>query len=123
MAHGFLQSYDKNLIVRSAGTNPAAKVNEKAVAVMKEAGIDISTHKPKHVDRYMNDEWDYVITVCDNANETCPVFTGKVKHRLHMGFEDPSDFRGTEEQIINEFRKIRDQIKSVFYKFYSDISA
>jgi arsenate reductase len=120
MAQGFLQSFDKRIEVHSAGTEPAKQVNQKAVKVMKEAGIDISAHHPTHVDKYINDEWDYVITVCDKARETCPVFAGKVKHRLHMGFEDPSNFNGTEEHIIDEFRRIRDQIRSAFYKFYID---
>lgn len=118
MAHGFLQSFDKNLIVCSAGTEPAMQINPKAVVVMKEVGIDISKHKPTMVDQYLNDEWDYVITVCDNAKETCPAFFGKVKHRLHIGFEDPSHAVGTEEFIWNEFRRIREQIKKEFSKFY-----
>jgi arsenate reductase len=120
MAQGFLQSFDKRLDVHSAGTEPAKLVNQTAVKVMKEVGVDISSHQPKHVDKYINDEWDYVITVCDNARETCPVFTGKVKHRFHMGFEDPSSFKGTDAQIICEFRKIRDEIRTAFFKFYND---
>lgn len=118
MAQGFLQSFDKNIIVCSAGTEPADKVNPKAVQVMKEAGIDISHNTTKLVDQYLKDEWDYVITVCDHANETCPVFIGKVKHRLHMGFEDPSHVTGTGEFILGEFQRIRDEIKTAFYKFY-----
>lgn len=88
---------------------------------MAEEGIDISQNIPKNISKYLNDAWDYVITVCDDANETCPVFPGKVKHRLHMGFEDPSNFKGTETEIINEFRRIRDEIKSTFYNFYRNI--
>jgi arsenate reductase len=120
MAQGFLQSFDKDLIVCSAGTEPAKQVNQKAILVMKEAGIDISNHTPKLVEIYLNEEWDYVITVCDNANETCPVFMGKVKYRLHMGFEDPSNVTGSEEFIMNEFRRVRDEIESEFQKFYAD---
>lgn len=120
MAHGFLQSFDKNLTVYSAGTEPALQVNPKAVAVMNEIGIDISHHKPTMVDEYLNEEWDYVITVCDHANETCPAFFGKVKNRLHMGFEDPSHATGTEEFIWSEFRRVRDEIKEAFKKFYND---
>jgi arsenate reductase (thioredoxin) len=120
MAHGFLQSFDKNITVCSAGTNPSGKINEKAVAVMKEVGIDISHHKPKSVEIYLDDVWDYVITVCDDANETCPVFTGKVKHRLHIGFEDPSKVTGSEEYIMSEFRRVRDQIKIGFLKLFED---
>ena len=85
---------------------------------MKEAGVDISHHTPKMVDQYLTDEWDYVITVCDHANETCPLFMGKVKTRLHMGFEDPSHAKGTEEFILSEFYRIRDQIKNEFYNLY-----
>jgi len=118
MAHGFLQSYDKSIMVCSAGTQPATRVNQTAVEVMKEVGIDISGHIPKIVDEYLKDEWDYVITVCDDANETCPAFYGKVKHRLHIGFEDPSHKTGTPEFIMSEFRRIRDEIKERFYKFY-----
>jgi arsenate reductase len=108
MAHGFLKSFDQNLDVHSAGTEPAKQVNLTAIKVMKEAGLDISDHIPKSVDIYLNTTWDYVITVCDDANETCPVFSGKVRHRLHFGFEDPSEFKGTDDQILNEFRRIRD---------------
>ena len=118
MAHGFLQSFNKDIIVCSAGTYPAQKINEKAVAVMKEVGIDISHHKPKSVNIYLDEVWDYVITVCDDANETCPVFLGKVKHRLHMDFADPSHALGTDEYIRSEFRRVRDEIKAGFYKFY-----
>lgn len=118
MAQGFLQSFDDKITVRSAGTEPAKQINQKAVIVMKEAGIDISHHTPRHVDQYLGDEWDYVITVCDHANETCPLFIGKVKHRLHKGFEDPSNATGTEEFIMNEFRIVRDLIKEEFRNFY-----
>src|ERR1035437_3235151 len=88
MAQGFLQSFGKRIDVRSAGTFPASKINSNAVKVMAEAGIDISKNSPKSVDEFLNDGWDYVITVCDDAKETCPVFLGKVKHRVHFGFED-----------------------------------
>jgi arsenate reductase len=120
MAQGFLKSFDSMIEVQSAGTFPASKVNSIAIKVMHEAGIDISKNSPKSVDEFLNDEWDYVITVCDDANETCPVFLGKVKHRLHMGFEDPSNFKGTETEIVNDFRRIRDEIKSTFYNFYNN---
>lgn len=118
MAHGFLQSFDSSLTVRSAGTEPASRVNQQAVKAMKEIGIDISHHTPKMVDQYINEEWDYVITVCDHANETCPAFFGKVKHRLHIGFEDPSHAMGTDEFIWSEYIRVRDEIKEGFWKFY-----
>jgi arsenate reductase len=120
MAHGFLQSFNNALIVCSAGTEPASQVNQTAVKVMQEAGIDIRHHTPKMVDRYLNEEWDYVITVCDHAKETCPMFVGKVKHRLHMGFEDPSHATGSDEYMLSEFRRVRDQIKARFYQFYGE---
>jgi arsenate reductase (thioredoxin) len=118
MAHGFLQSFDKNLIVRSAGTAATGKINEKAVEVMKEAGIDISHHTSDPVEKYLVEEWDYVITVCNEANEACPYFPGKVKHRLHLGFDDPSKVTGTEDYVWSEFRRVRDEIKQTFYKLY-----
>jgi len=120
MAEGFLKSFDANMHVRSAGTNPSGQVHPKAVQVMKENGIDISAGIPENVDQYLNDEWDYVITVCDNAKETCPVFLGKVKHRLHIGFEDPAEAKGTDEEILLEFRRIRDEINRDFKTFYEN---
>jgi arsenate reductase (thioredoxin) len=119
MAQGFLQSFDNEITVCSAGTEPAARVNQTAVKVMQEVGLDISQHKPKLVDIYLKDEWDYVITVCDDAKETCPVFIGKVKHRLHMGFKDPSHATGTDEYVLSEFRRVRDEIKKSFYTLYA----
>jgi arsenate reductase len=120
MAHGFLQSFDPNITVCSAGTQPAGQINQKAVEVMAEVGIDIRSHYPKLVDQYLGEEWDYVITVCDDANETCPTFLGKVKHRLHIGFEDPSRAVGTDEFIWSEFRRVRDEIKERFEQFYRE---
>jgi len=118
MAHGFLQSFDKDLIVRSAGTEASGKLNPKAVAVMKEIGIDISHHASDSVDLYLADEWDYVITVCGGANEACPAFMGKVKTRLHIGFDDPSHATGSDDYIWSEFRRVRDQIGEAFKKLY-----
>jgi len=118
MAHGFLQSFDPNLTVCSAGTEASGKLNQKAVAVMKEVGIDISHHTSDSVDQYLGEEWDYVITVCGGANESCPAFIGTVKHRLHIGFDDPSHAVGTDEFIWSEFRRVRDEIKDGFWRFY-----
>jgi arsenate reductase len=120
MAQGFLKSFDSTIEVQSAGTFPAEKISQRAIKVMDEAGIDISKNSPKSVDKFLNDEWDYVITVCDDANESCPVFPGKVNRRLHIGFEDPSNVIGSEEFIMSEFRRIRDEIRTTFYKFYND---
>lgn len=118
MAEGFLKSFDKELEVYSAGTKPADKVNPRAIQVMKEIGIDISNGIPEDVNKYINQSFDYVITVCDNAKETCPVFIGKVGKQLHIGFEDPAEATGTEEEILSVFRKVRDEIKKDFYEFY-----
>lgn len=118
MAHGFLQSFDPALTVRSAGTQPSDRVNPRAVGVMKEVGIDIGRQRPVHVDDYVGEKWNYVITVCDGAKEVCPVFTGEVKQRMHIGFEDPSDATGTEEYIMGEFRRIRDLIGLAFHDLY-----
>jgi len=119
MAHGFLQSFDPGITVCSAGTEASGKLNQKAVAAMKEAGIDISNHTSDSVEIYLGEEWDYVITVCGGANESCPAFIGKVKHRLHIGFDDPSHAVGTDEFIWSEFLRVRDQIKDQFLDFYN----
>ena len=120
MAHGFLQSFDPHLEVHSAGTEASGKLNPKAIEVMKETGIDISHHTSDPVDKYLGDEWDYVITVCGGANEVCPAFIGKVKHRLHMGFEDPSEATGSEDFIWSEFRRVRDGIREAFRRFFDE---
>ena len=119
MAHGFLQSMDPRFEVHSGGTRPSSRVNPRAVEVMNEVGIDLSSHTPKRVDIYLNESWDYVITVCGGANETCPMFVGKVGQRLHIGFDDPSDAQGSEEFIMSEFRRVRDEIKQGFAEFAS----
>jgi arsenate reductase len=118
MAHGFLQSFDAALHVYSAGTQASGTLNPKAVEVMATAGIDISGHTSDSVDKYLNDEWDYVITVCGGANESCPTFAGKVKTRLHIGFDDPSDAEGTTEYIQSQFVRVRDEIREAFYELY-----
>lgn len=118
MAHGFLQTFDPNLEVFSAGTKPSERVNPLAVKVMREKGIDISRHMPHNVAEYLNEPWDYLITVCGGANESCPSFVGNVKHRVHIGFDDPSDAVGSEEYIMSEFSRVRDEIKNRFEEFY-----
>lgn len=118
MAEGFLKSFDPELTVYSAGTNPSSQVHPKAIQVMQEAGIDLSSVKPKKVDRFLDQAFDYVITVCDHAKETCPVFMGAVKHRLHIGFDDPAEAQGTEAEVLAVFRRVRDEIKQQFAVFY-----
>ncbi|MBN1998983.1 arsenate reductase ArsC [candidate division KSB1 bacterium] len=119
MAEGFLKSFDVELDVYSAGTNPSSQVHPKAVQVMAEVGVDISGGNPENVEKYLDQSFDYVITVCDNAKETCPMFLGDVIEQLHIGFEDPADAVGTEEEVLAEFRRIRDEIKEDFYSFYN----
>ncbi len=119
MAEAFLRSFDAHLDVDSAGTQPAGRVHPNTVKVMKELGIDLHSHTPKNVDQFVNDSFDYVITVCDNARETCPVFTGRVGKRLHIGFEDPADAGGSEEEILHAFRAIRDQIREKMLELYT----
>ena len=118
MAEGFLRSLDKNLEVYSAGTKPAEKVNPFAIKAMKEIGIDISNGVPENVEKYLNQSFDYVITVCDNAKETCPVFIGDVKNQLHIGFDDPADAIGSEEEVMLVYRRVRDEIREEFSAFY-----
>lgn len=118
MAEGFLKSFDTGLEVYSAGTIAERKVNPFAVKAMAELGIDISQQNPEPVEKYLDQSFDYVITVCDGAKEICPVFTGDVKNKIHIGFDDPAAARGTEEEVLPVYRKVRDQIKEQFYEFY-----
>ena len=118
MAHGFLQSFDSHIEVYSAGTSPAEHVHPITISVMSEVGIDISHHIPKMVEQYLNEQWNYVITVCGGANETCPTFVGKVGKRIHIGFDDPSKVIGSQDYVISEFRRVRDEIRMAFYNLY-----
>jgi arsenate reductase len=120
MAEAFLKSFDPTLEVYSAGTNPSSSVHPKAIQVMNEVGISLDGAFPKNVDRFINEPFDYVITVCDHAKETCPVFIGKVGKQLHIGFEDPAEATGTEEEVMAVFRSVRDEIRQRFLEFYSE---
>lgn len=91
-----------------------------AVKVMDDMGIDLTRHSPKSVNLYIGQEWDYVITVCDGANENCPTFTGNVRNRLHIGFDDPSEATGTPAFIHSEIQRVRDEIRARFYAFYQN---
>jgi len=123
MAEGFLKSFNPDLEVVSAGTNPSSEVHPKAIEVMRESFINISTNKPKNVEQLLDQSFDYVITVCGGANENCPTFTGKVKQRLHIGFDDPAEASGTEEEILATFRRVRDEIKNEFFKFCKSLKS
>lgn len=114
MAEGILRHAAGDLFdVFSAGSNPAGYVHPKAIEAMQEIGIDISDHSSKHLDQYLDAGIDVVITVCDNANESCPVFPGHVQ-RYHWGFEDPPKAASAGESEMDAFRRIRDEIKKVF---------
>jgi arsenate reductase len=111
MAEGFLRSLAGDRFeVASAGTE-ATRVHPLAVRAMSEAGVDLSAHISKTVDRFLDQPWDDVITVCDAANEACPVFP-KTTSRLHWSFQDPSQATGTEHERLEVFRRVRDQIKA-----------
>ena len=120
MAEGFLKSFDSRLEVYSAGTKPALHTNHNAVVVMIDMGINISKNNPKSVDLFLADPFDYVITVCGGAKESCPAFTGKVKNRLHIGFDDPAEVTGTPEKVMAVYLRVRDEIKERFQALYTD---
>lgn len=120
MAEGIMRNLNPKMEVFSAGTRPEKQVNKYAVKVMSEIGINISKHYPKLVDDFISQSFNYVITVCNNAKEACPVFIGKVGKRVHIGFEDPADAKGTDEEILPVYRKVRDQIIERFTKFYNE---
>ncbi len=122
MAEEFLKSFDQNLDVVSAGTSPSNEVHPKTIQVMQEIGFDLTKNTPKSVNVFLKNHFDYVITVCDGAQEFCPVFAGKVKKRLHIGFDDPAEAVGSENEILNEFRRVRDEISREFKAFYSSLN-
>ncbi len=114
IAEGILRQAASEFIeVQSAGSRPAGYVHQKAIEVMKEIGIDISSHVSKHMNEFLIRTVDTVITVCGNADQACPMFPGQV-NRYHWGFDDPALAKGSEEEIYAEFRRVRDQIKLVF---------
>lgn len=114
MAEGLLRAAAGDLVeVRSAGSKPAGLVQPRAIQVLKEIGIDISGHRSKHVSEFYDQPIAAVITVCGDADDACPTFPGKaVRH--HWGFRDPAHAKGTEEEILHEFRRVRDEMKRVF---------
>lgn len=121
MAEGWLTSFDDRLDVYSAGTKPEKKLSPFAMKVMEEVGIDISYHYPKSVLNFVNQDFDYVISVCDNAKNICPPFSGNVKKYLHIRFDDPADASGSEDEILAVYRKVRDLIRDDFYNFFKQL--
>jgi len=116
MAEGLLRhDAGDRFEVESAGRRPG-HVRPEAIAVMKELGIDISGHHSKNVQEFENQSFDYVLTVCDNAKESCPVFPGHL-NRIHKGFDDPAAFQGTEEERLSLFRRVRDEIQDYLKRF------
>ncbi len=114
LAEGILREAAGDLIiVHSAGSKPAGFVHPEAIAVMQEIGIDISGHTSKHLDEFLNRNITTVITVCGNADQACPIFPGQV-NRHHWGFDDPAHATGTAEEVRQDFRRVRDQIRLVF---------
>lgn len=111
MAEGLLRhDAGDRFEVCSAGVDPAVRVRPEAVAVMKEVGIDLSGHRPKHVNEFAGQQFDYVLTVCDNARESCPVFLGATL-KIHESFNDPAAFHGSDYEQLAVFRTVRDQIR------------
>jgi arsenate reductase len=122
MAEGFLRARAGDRFeVTSAGTE-ATRVNPLAVQAMAEVGVDLSGHTSKTLDRFVGEPWDYVITVCDSANQRCPVFPGRTQ-RLHWSFEDPSAATGTDAERLVVFRKVRDQIAGRIERWLAEIPA
>ena len=117
MAEALLRHVAPSLQVESAGTRPGKEVHPYAVQVMKEIGIDLSHAHPKSVDQFVGGSFEYVITVCDNARDECPVFIGNVGKRIHMGFPDPAEASGAPGEVLNVFRSVRDQIVAEFRAF------
>ena len=118
MAEGIVNHYlGDRFQAFSAGTE-ATTVNPLAIRVMAELGIDISSHRSKTLDEFAGEKFDYVITLCGSANEHCPLFFGGVQ-RIHIGFDDPSQVAGTPEEILPEFRRVRDEIRSRLEEFFA----
>lgn len=118
MAEGYLRHIAGDRFeVESAGTI-ASFVRPQAIAVMAELGIDISTHRSKSLDEFLLEPFDHVITVCDNASQNCPIFPGKA-NRIHWSFDDPAEAQGSDEEQIQLFRRVRDEISAKFDEFVS----
>ena len=123
MAEGILRNSASGLIeVASAGSNPSGYVHPKAITALDEIGIDISSHTSKHMNDFLDQDIHTVITVCGNADQECPTYPGQF-HRHHWGFEDPAHAEGSEDEIMEVFRKVRNEIKLVFEAYAAGIKA
>lgn len=122
MAEGILRKEAGAVIeVASAGSKPAGYVHPRAIAMMQEIGVDLATGRSKHLDEFLDREVHTVITVCGNADQACPMFPGQVV-RYHWGFDDPAHVTGTEEEILAEFRRVREEIRSVFTAYAAGLN-
>jgi len=123
MAEGFLRAAAGDILdVQSAGSNPSGYIHPLAIQVMKEAGIDLSAHRSKSMNEFLDKPVATVITVCGNADTACPTFPGQL-HRHHWPFDDPAHATGTSEEILAEFRRVRDQIKLAFDDYAAGLKA
>ena len=119
IAEGYLRHLAGDTFdVFSAGLEPSV-VNPKAIQVMQEDGVDISSHTSKDAEQFVGQKFDFIITVCDNAKERCPFFPGQAE-RIHWSFKDPADAVGSEEEVLDEFRNVRDQIKATLKTFIDE---
>lgn len=118
MAGAFLKSFDHRLEVFSAGIEPANSVHPLTISVMAESGIDISHCTPKNVGQFLDQPFDYVFTLSPEANKHCPVFTGEVKNRWHLAFENPSVETSGDIEALEIFRRVRNEIEEGFLSFY-----
>lgn len=118
MAAAFLERLDSALLIRSAGTNPVTEVHPLTIKVMKEAGIDISDREPVDIRKYIDEPWDFLITVCDVAKNECPTFHGKVERKIYYRFVDPLEFAVNQQRRSDIFRNVRDDIEFEMEEFY-----
>jgi arsenate reductase len=117
MAEGLINHFLGDKIAAFSAGTEATYVNPTAIEVMKEIGIDISKHQSKDLTAFDGQIFDYVITLCGNVNETCPLYIGGTK-KTHIGFNDPAKARGTKEEVLSEFRRVRDEIKEKITAFF-----
>lgn len=117
MAEGIANHFQGNMVEAFSAGTEASSVNPRAIEVMREISIDISGHRSKNLDEFAGQRFDYVITLCGDANEKCPLYFGGVQ-RIHIGFSDPAKATGSETEILDEFRKVRDEIKETLVDFF-----
>jgi len=122
MAEGFINARLAGFEAYSAGTTPGRQIHPKVLKVMKEVGIDLKLNQTKSLDHFQGQRFDYVITVCNSAKESCPVWLGEAGEKIHIGFDDPAIATGTDEEITAEFRRVRDEIEEQVLGFLQNHS-